>query len=247
VSGGADEPLETSTDRFFGGRLSLEQPRRGLRAGTDSLLLALEASGRTAERVVDLGAGVGAVGLAVALALPAAQVTLFELAPALCTLATRNAAANGLLDRVTVRRGDVRTARRLLPAASADLVVTNPPYYPVGTGRLSPDPLRAAAHHEVAGTLTDFLGAARHVLRPGGELIVVYKPERLADLLQGLRAADLPPTCLRPVYPSREDTDAVAVLVSARAGGGPTFCLAPPRYADELGATSGPVARRAPA
>lgn len=246
MTGSAAAPLESTTDRFFGGRLSLEQPRRGLRAGTDSLLLALEAASRDAERVVDLGAGVGAVGLAFALARPAAHVTLLELVPALCALATRNAAANGLSERVTVRPGDVRSARTLLAAASADLVVTNPPYYAVGTGRLSPDPLRAAAHHEVAGTLGDFLAAARHALRPGGELLVVHKPERLTDLLVALRAADLHPSSLRPVYPSREEADAIAILVSARAGGGPPLCLAPPRYADELGATSGSASLRAP-
>ena len=50
-------------DRWLGGRIALVQPRRGHRIGSDAALLAA-AAGRPEGRIADVGAGVGAVGLA---------------------------------------------------------------------------------------------------------------------------------------------------------------------------------------
>ena len=40
-----------------------------------------------------------------------------------------------------------------------DLVLCNPPYFPLGSGSVSPDPLKAAARHECAGGLSDLVRA----------------------------------------------------------------------------------------
>ena len=57
---------EFTEDAVLGGKLLLKQPRRGHRFGHDALLLAAACPARARERVVDLGAGVGAAGLALA-------------------------------------------------------------------------------------------------------------------------------------------------------------------------------------
>src|SRR5258705_2226105 len=58
---------EVSQDAVLGGRLLLKQPRRGHRVGHDAILLAAACPARARDRVVDLGAGVGAAGVARAL------------------------------------------------------------------------------------------------------------------------------------------------------------------------------------
>ena len=60
------ERLDISDDAVLGGRLRLRQPRRGHRVGHDAILLAAATGGRAGEQAVDLGAGVGAAGLALA-------------------------------------------------------------------------------------------------------------------------------------------------------------------------------------
>src|SRR5271155_2633391 len=90
----ADEPLETrpdlTDDAALGGRLRLLQPRRGHRFGHDAILLAAATPARDGDRVADLGAGVGAAGLALASRVTGARITLIEIDPYLTALAEEN-------------------------------------------------------------------------------------------------------------------------------------------------------------
>src|ERR1700704_2242282 len=86
-------------DALLGGSLRLRQPRRGHRVGHDAVLLAAACPANAGEHLVDLGAGVGAAGLAVALRAPDTTVTLIEIDPDLAALAAENAALNGLAAR----------------------------------------------------------------------------------------------------------------------------------------------------
>src|SRR5258708_28337702 len=86
-------------DAVLGGALRLRQPRRGHRVGHDAILLAAACPAHGSEHVVDLGAGVGAAGLAVAARAPGVTVTLVEIDPDLAVLAADNARLNGLAAR----------------------------------------------------------------------------------------------------------------------------------------------------
>src|SRR5271155_916183 len=96
----AVELIETSEDAVLDGRLVLRQPLKGHRVGHDAILLAAACSARPGDHLVDLGAGVGAAGLAVALRVETVVVTMVEIDPALVVLARENAASNGLAERV---------------------------------------------------------------------------------------------------------------------------------------------------
>ena len=104
---------DVTDDAVLGGRLRLRQPRRGHRVGHDAILLAAACPARAGERVVDLGAGVGAAGLALAARIDGVIVTLVEVDPHLAALATENAQLNGLAARVAsrARRRDGAGAR----------------------------------------------------------------------------------------------------------------------------------------
>src|SRR6185295_1511899 len=85
----------TTEDAVLGGRLRLRQPRRGHRVGHDAILLAAAVPARAGETVIDLGAGVGAAGLALAARVPGIRLTMVELVPRLAALAAENAQLNG--------------------------------------------------------------------------------------------------------------------------------------------------------
>ena len=101
-------------DRLLAGRLALRQPVRGHRAGTDAILLAAAAPRDFEGLAVDVGSGVGAVGLALALQGPKAQVRLVEIDPEMAEAARHNVILNGLSARVDVIEADV-LARRSHP------------------------------------------------------------------------------------------------------------------------------------
>ena len=85
----------STDDAFLGGDVRILQPKDGYRAGIDAVLLAAAApikAGRK-ERVLDVGAGVGVVGLAVAHRAPRADVTLVERESLLADLARRRLVA----------------------------------------------------------------------------------------------------------------------------------------------------------
>ena len=155
---------QVSEEPVLGGKLVLRQPLRGHRFGHDAILLAAAVAAQAGERAVELGAGVGAAGLALARRVEGLDVTLVELDPALAALAATNAKRNGLSGRVRAVALDVAapaaafTAAGLAPG-SADHVLMNPPFNPAQNP--SPDRGRSAAHVASDQTLARWLGTAR--------------------------------------------------------------------------------------
>ena len=129
-----DEVLDEVThDTLLGGRLLLRQPRRGHRAGHDAILLAQATDAHSGERAIDLFAGVGAAGLALAMRVPGLDVTFVEFDPALVRLAQQNIADNQLSERTRALVLNVEAAAREFSAAgisaeAADRVLMNPPF-----------------------------------------------------------------------------------------------------------------------
>jgi tRNA1(Val) A37 N6-methylase TrmN6 len=189
--GGADSALgEIVEDRLLDGRLRLLQPRKGHRAGSDAILLAAALPELGQGALLDMGAGVGTVGLAAALMQPGLRVTLLERDPDLAALAGRNAGLNDLAGRVRAVAGDVTApaailSERGLASASFDAVAMNPPFYPPGGSKASPIPNRRAAH-VAEGALAPWLRTARRLLRPGGHLALIHRVEALPEVLAGL-------------------------------------------------------------
>jgi tRNA1(Val) A37 N6-methylase TrmN6 len=208
-SAGAAVTLSSLLDR----RLSLAQPARGHRAGTDALLLAAAGPTDFDGRCLDIGAGTGAVGLAYAMLEPAARPGLVEIDPLLAALARHNIEANGLADRADVIEGDILGAALPdgLEPGAAKLVLTNPPYLDPDRSRASSDPLRRLAHVMPARGLARWLGAAALALAPGGMLVLIHRADHLGLVLAAL-ADDFGALQVLPIHP-RAGANAVRILV----------------------------------
>lgn len=216
-------------DSLFGGQLLLTQPVKGHRAGTDAVLLAAAVPHGFAGRVYDAGAGVGTVGLAVALVSPEARVTLIERDAGCAALAEANIAANGLETRVSVVVCDLlsREDRHACLPEPADLVVTNPPFYRADRVRASPEAGRRAAHVLAPeSALEDWLLACLSVLSPKGTLILIHQAEALSDLLAGLDRR-LGALTLMAVHP-RAGQPATRILLRGIRGSRAPLEIAPP-------------------
>ena len=204
--------LETSEDAVLGGRLRLRQPLAGHRVGHDAILLAGATAGRAGEHAIDLGAGVGAAGLALAARVAGLKVMLVEIDPALCALAAGNARLNGLADRVDVLNVDVEDIAAL-PSGSADRVLMNPPFHDATRQNVSPDPRRRLAHAAAPGLLPRWIASAARLLRPQGVLTLIWRADALADVQHAL-AAEFGGVAVLAVFP-RPDAPAIRVLVRA--------------------------------
>lgn len=195
--------------------------------GTDSFLLGSFPKLRPGLRVCDLGSGTGLLGLLLLQRQRDLAVTGVELQRAAAALSERSAAENGLDGQMKTLCADLRCIRRLLPAGGFDLCVSNPPYFPPGSGLTPPDAARQTARGEEACTLADICRAAAYLLRWGGSLCLVHRPERLTDLLCTLRENGLEPKRLRMVE-ARPGRAPSLLLIEARRGGKPCLTTEPP-------------------
>ncbi|VXB13847.1 tRNA1(Val) A37 N6-methylase TrmN6 [Bosea sp. 62] len=220
---------EIGEDRLLGGRLCLLQPVKGHRAGSDAVLLAAAIPELDAGPLADFGAGVGTVGLAVALRQPGLEVVLVERDPELAALAARNAGLNNLGGRVRVAVGTIGErnsdlAREGLAVASMAWVAMNPPFFEASEVRASPVANRRAAH--VAGqSLDDWLKTARHLLKPGGGVSIIHRAEALGAILTGLETG-FGAIEIRPIH-GQAERPAIRVIVSGRLGSKKPAALLP--------------------
>ncbi len=219
------DPGEVSEDAALGGRLVLRQPVRGHRFGHDSILLAAATPARPGEEAIELGAGVGAAGLALARRVDRLAVTLVEIDPKLAALAGDNAARNGLADRVRAVRLDVAAQAAAFAAAeigSADHVLMNPPFNPPHNP--SPDQARSLARTASAQTLEQWLGTAARLVRSSGAITLIWRADGLGDVLAAL-ATGFGALSVIPIHP-KPNAGAIRVLVhAARQRSGPLKVL----------------------
>ncbi|MCD7837554.1 MAG: methyltransferase [Clostridiales bacterium] len=182
--------------------------------GKDSVQLARFATLRQGMRVLDLGCGVGVLALLLAEREPGLTLDGVEIEPAAAALARWNLAENGLT-------GEILTADLRQPGwfsqGHYDLVVSNPPYFPLGSGALA-SRRSAAARSEVTCTLADLCRAAAPRLKTGGRFALVCRAERLTDLLLALRQNDMEPKRLRLVQHRLESPPKLALVEAVRQG-----------------------------
>jgi tRNA1(Val) A37 N6-methylase TrmN6 len=221
---------DVTEDAVLGGRLRLAQPRRGHRVGHDAILLAAASPARAGEHVVDLGAGVGAAGLALAARVDGVTMTLVEVDARLAALATENVRRNGLAGRVNCAVLDVAAPARAFAAAalapeSVARVLMNPPFNDPRRQRPSPDRRRRLAHADPGGTLTVWIRTAARLLRPRGTLTMIWRADGLADVLWALAPA-FGTVAVLPVHP-RPSAPAIRVLVRATKASGAPLTLLP--------------------
>jgi tRNA1(Val) A37 N6-methylase TrmN6 len=228
---------DVSEDAVLGGRLLLRQPRKGHRVGHDAILLAAASSARAGDRLVDLGAGVGAAGLAVARRVPDVVVTLVEIDAALVTLARENAARNDLAERVRAVCLDVAASAAAFAAAGLEPgathhVLMNPPFNTAQNP--SPDRGRRLAHASTHDTPARWLRTAVRLLRPAGTVTLIWRADGLAAVLAAL-AGGFGGTAVLPIHP-KPAAPAIRVLIRAVKGSRAPLVLLPGFFlADEEG------------
>jgi len=207
-------------DAFLGGKLRLRQPKSGHRAGHDAMLLAAATPARSGDRVVDLGAGVGAAGLAVARRVPGIDLVLVEIDEKLVELARCNAIANAIAARTIAL--DVTSAASAfaslgLKPDSAEIVLMNPPFNDSTRHRASPDKSRETAHVAMPATLEGWIGATRRLLKTGGTLVMIWRADGIAEVLATLDRG-FGSLAILPVH-ADVTSPAIRVLVRAVKGG----------------------------
>jgi tRNA1Val (adenine37-N6)-methyltransferase len=218
-SGVAVESNETLD--AISGHFRLFQLRDGHRFSTDDILTAWYGTswGPAARTALDLGSGIGTVGMICAWRLPGARFVTVEAQAESVALARKSAQFNGLAERYEIRHGDFRDDGVIKPEEKFDLITGSPPYFPPGTGVESEHPQKLACRFELRGTVVDYCATAARHLTLGGFFACVFptEPAQLARVEQGARAAGLVIVRRRPVVFREGEPPLVALFGLMRA------------------------------
>jgi tRNA1Val (adenine37-N6)-methyltransferase len=223
--------------------ITLIQKKNGLTFGSDAYLLAAFVRPDKNALCVDLGSGTGIISLLLCRRDKVARAVGVEVQADFADLIDRNAAINGVSDRLTALHTDVRDLTQVTLGAAldeesgkgrcADVVVANPPYMRTDSGRRNEAEAKYIARHEVCGGIGDFCAAAARVLRFGGSFYVVWRPDRLTELMAALNKEKLEPKRMTFVHADAESEPGM-VLIEARAGGKASLLVTPPLILHEV-------------
>jgi tRNA1(Val) A37 N6-methylase TrmN6 len=185
--------MNWTEDAFLGGSITLRQPARGFRAGSDAVLLAAAIPVASGQTVLDVGTGVGTIGLCLRRRVPDCRFWGIEMQASLAEAARENAAANGESADFTIMTADLadRTYFRDQTGPGGrpflndgfDHVLSNPPFYADGRAQGSPDAVKQQAHMEGTVGLTQWIRFCQARLRAGGSLTLIHRTDRLPEII----------------------------------------------------------------
>ncbi len=235
--------FDTETERLdeINERVSLIQLKKGLTFGTDSYLLAAFARQKRNGVCVELGGGTGVVACLAAAREKYSRIYCAEIQPYFAALIKRNAALNGLGDKIISVCADIRELERDFFGGEADVVLSNPPYMKQSSGKTNDSPEMNTARREENGTVDDFCSCAARLLKFGGYFTVVYRPDRSAELLYSMKKNGIEPKRQVLLYPTVKSKPCL-MLVEGKKGAGEGLSFARPliiygeggKYTDDM-------------
>ncbi len=230
---GHAEPIGETIDVFHRGAFHLVQPAlKGHRSGVDAMILASAVPDDFSGHAVDLGAGAGAAGLAVAARCKNAHVTLVERSAFMADFAAKSVSHplnDALASRIKILQADVSLSGKArvfagLADNAFDFAILNPPFNEAHD-RATPDPLKAEAHVMHEGMFEQWLRTAAAIVRPGGGIAIIARPHSIAAILDALegRFGGLQIVGVQP----RPDQAAIRIVVRGIRGSRAKLSLMP--------------------
>lgn len=220
--------FERMDDLQIGGTV-IFQDKRLFCFGVDAVLLANYPTIKPGCRVLDLCSGNGIVPLIISAKTPAGEIHAIDILKRNFELIAKSIEYNGLQDKIFPICDDLKNWKAHFTAASFDVVTCNPPYIKCGGGLLNDSAEKSCARHEIFCKLEDVISAASSLLKHGGKFCIVYRPDRLAELIVTLKNFRLEPKRMRFVH-SRNGDKATMVLIEAVKSGGSELIVEPPLY-----------------
>lgn len=216
-------------DSLFRKNLVIYQQKRGYRFAVDAVLLAGLTKVRSDDHILDLGTGCGVVPLILAYRNLGKRIVGLEIQSELVQLAKRNVEVNGFAEKIQIHEEDFRRISLDFRPGSFHLVISNPPYRRLRSGRVNPAGQQAIARHELKSSVADVFKAASTLLDHGGRLAIIYPATRLGYLLTIADYYHLTPKRLTLIY-SKAASEARLVHLECRKGAGEELRIAPPFF-----------------
>ena len=144
-------------------------------------------------------------------------------------MAKRSIILNKLENKFKIINSNIKDIDQILECNYFDVVVTNPPYKKMQTGKVNENEKKLISRHEIKADLEDFINASNKMLKSKGEFYMVHRPDRLVDIIQILRKYKLEPKEMKFVYPNRNKSPNM-ILIKAVKNAKPFLKVLEPLY-----------------
>ena len=211
------------------GGLFLIQKKDGFRFGTDAVLLSDFAKNINSKKTLDLCTGTGIIPMLLSAKTKTPEIYGLEIQQDIADMAKRSVIHNKLEERVEIKQGDLKNALSYYQASSFGLVTCNPPYMKPGAAVLNENDNKIISRHEVMCTLEDVIRVSSKLLKQGGHLAMVHRPNRLVDVLTLMRKYFIEPKNIRFVHSSK-DKSPILFLVDGMLRANGDIKILPPLY-----------------
>ena len=196
-----------TTDRLFGGELSLLQPAEGYRYNMDTFILCSQVPPvYSGDRILDIGCGCGIIPVILGHCFPQSRIIGVEIQTELAKIALKNIIDNKLDQTVSIINEDIKNIDSESTNGLFDLILSNPPYKKHNTGRINSNLQKAIARHEIAMNIQTLAAKAETLLRHKGRFMIIFPSERLADIQQAVQATSIYPEWIRYIHTGQKNT-----------------------------------------
>lgn len=210
--------------------LKIIQNKKEFCFGIDAVLLSdFAKKTKKNAKIVDLCTGTGIIAILLTAKTDASKIVGVEIQKYIAEMARRSVKMNNLSEKVEILNEDLMNLKNIITSGTIDTVTVNPPYKPKNSGIINEKDSKTIARHEISCTLEDIIKESARLLNTGGNLCMVHKVERMADIFVFLRKYKLEPKRMRLVY-SNANEPATLVLIEGVKGGKPFLKMEPPIY-----------------
>lgn len=194
----------------------------------DSVLLANFVSlNKNITNVLDIGCGNAPIPLILSTK-TSASITGVEIQPDVYDMAKRSVSINNLSDRINIINDDINDYVNNVESDSFDVITCNPPFFKVNPGsNFNESEYKVIARHEVKLDLNQLFRISRKLLKNGGVVSIVHRPDRLIDIISVMRENNIEPKRLRFIYP-KEGRKCNMILVEGSKNGNSGLKILPP-------------------
>jgi tRNA1(Val) A37 N6-methylase TrmN6 len=198
--------------------LKIIQARNSYRFSIDSILLVNFIRVKNYEHIIDLGSGSGIIPILLFNKNKKISIYGIEIQKELADMAIKSVELNKLQNHITIIREDIKNVKNIFKSGKFDVVVSNPPYIPLGHGKINPLSSRAVARHEIKCSLEDILSVSNYLLKNKGRFYLIYKTNKLIKLLLEFKKYAIEPKTLQFIHPKQGGKSNLVLLEGIKGG-----------------------------
>lgn len=173
------------------------QKKDGFRFGEDAVMVAEFFTAIKNGKLLDIGTGTGIISLILSRNPKVDNITSVEIQEEMAGMAKRSVEKNDLTEKIEVLNVDIKKLNR---GNTYDYIVSNPPYMKSSNGKVNPHSMKAISRHEITLNLKELIDESKRLLKPGGSLTLIYRSERMVELLNNLSQSGFYPKRIQNIF-----------------------------------------------